>query len=690
MILEIAAVASAMLGSICVAALGYVAYILHRREALSFIEQKSRLPDATKYENIQALLESSREEYDTVRDELASARQTIAEADLTRETLEQTKADLQQLETRKAECDRVAAELELKRKDLDELLEKLADIESEAVSTSERLAQLRKETYEAEIASKGARHEAEVATQELSELRQDVGELRLEVAELKQQREDEERNISKLTDKIEGLKTTAKQNLREVENEKERAQSDLDRAINEIDKIGAEKEKLAREKTDLEGAVDRLEAEKNSIEGHLPALKEAYAALNSGVTAQGASQASGAPLAESELWLPVLSGGSATSKAPDELEALRNLQRNLKSLNLNFDERTLYAFHTSLKSSSTSPLITLAGVSGTGKSELPRRYAQTMGINFLNSAVQPRWDSPQDLFEFYDYLEQRFRPTEITRALLQMDTVGAEDGRGWETPDDYASKRLDKEMLIILLDEMNLARVEYYFSEFLSKLETRRGVNRSNTESRKLAEIVLEVSGRSSDQEPLRVFVDENILFVGTMNEDESTLALSDKVIDRSNIMRFGSPKTIQPQTRIAKELAVAPKLLHSDWKAWGRTEHDLAEEDQRKLLTWIETIREALSGVGRPFAYRVVYGMLDYAANYPEVDNRIEFAMGDQIEQRVLPKLIGMDNHETASQNALKKIQKVLAEIDDGALQQEIQSCSRKDYFQWNGLDRT
>ncbi len=63
---------------------------------------------------------------------------------------------------------------------------------------------------------------------------------------------------------------------------------------------------------------------------------------------------------------------------------------------------------------------------------------------------------------------------------------------------------------------------------------------------------------------------------------------------------------------------------------------------------------------------------------------------MGDQIEQRVLPKLIGMDNHETASQNALKKIQKVLAEIDDGALQQEIQSCSRKDYFQWNGLDRT
>lgn len=690
MILEIAAVASAMLGSICVAALGYVAYTLHRREALSFIEQKSRLPDATKYENLEALLESCRVEYDSIRDDLVNARQAIEDAERARTWLDETKAELKQLETKKEECDRVEAELASKTGEFEDLLARIAEIELEAVAKSERLSQLRKESCEAEIAFKNAQQELEATTEQLSELRQEVGDLQLEVADLKRQSEDEERKISKLNKKIDELRDKANQGLRQVAEKRDRTQSDLERIMDELENVGAEKEKVTREKRDLEGAVDKLEAEKNSIEGHLPALKDAYAALNNGVTAQGSGQARGAPLSESELWLPVLSGGAANSKKLDELEALKHLQRNLGSMNLNFDERRLFAFHTSLKSSSTSPLITLAGVSGTGKSELPRRYAQTMGINFLNSAVQPRWDSPQDLFGFYDYLEQRFRPTEITRALLQMDTVGAEAGRGWETPDGYDSRRLEKEMLIILLDEMNLARVEYYFSEFLSKLETRRGVKRESVESRKMAEIVLEVSGRSSDQEPLRVFVDENVLFVGTMNEDESTLALSDKVIDRSNILRFGSPKKIQPQASIAKELDVAPKLLHSDWQSWGRTQHDLADEDQQKLLKWIETIREALSGVGRPFAYRVVYGMLDYAANYPEVENRIEHAMGDQIEQRVLPKLIGMDNHEGASKVALDTIRRVLAEIGDNALQQEIQSCSKKDYFQWNGFDRT
>ncbi len=100
-------------------------------------------------------------------------------------------------------------------------------------------------------------------------------------------------------------------------------------------------------------------------------------------------------------------------------------------MGLKFGNRVLYAFHTALKTTDSSLLVTLAGVSGTGKSELPLRYAEAAGMNFLNVAIQPRWDSPQDLFGLYDYLERRFRPTELTRALIQMDTIGEMEGRGW-------------------------------------------------------------------------------------------------------------------------------------------------------------------------------------------------------------------------------------------------------------------
>ncbi|MFM8325429.1 MAG: hypothetical protein ACKN9U_11250, partial [Pirellulaceae bacterium] len=167
----------------------------------------------------------------------------------------------------------------------------------------------------------------------------------------------------------------------------------------------------------------------------------------------------------------------------------------------------LRAFHTSLKVTDISPLVVLAGISGTGKSELPRRYAESMGMHFLNVAVQPRWDSPQDMFGFFNYLENRYRATELGRALVQMDPFYREDQRGWSIPEGW-DHSLSSQMLLILLDEMNLARVEYYFSEFLSRLETRRGIDRNDAESRRKAEIGLEVGSGKSKTPIMQLFVD--------------------------------------------------------------------------------------------------------------------------------------------------------------------------------------
>ena len=93
-------------------------------------------------------------------------------------------------------------------------------------------------------------------------------------------------------------------------------------------------------------------------------------------------------------------------EAEEEKNALLRVEKLLEDSGLEFSRRTINAFHTSLKTAVISPLTVLAGISGTGKSQLPRRYADAMGIHFLKLPVQPRWDSPQDLFGFYNYIEK--------------------------------------------------------------------------------------------------------------------------------------------------------------------------------------------------------------------------------------------------------------------------------------------
>ena len=129
-------------------------------------------------------------------------------------------------------------------------------------------------------------------------------------------------------------------------------------------------------------------------------------------------------------------------------------------------------------------------------------------------------------------------------------------------------------MNIVLLDEMNLARVEYYFSDMLSKLELRRNMsNRFSDEERIPAEIEIEGGAIGDSQLARRLFVNSNILFVGTMNEDETTQSLSDKVMDRSNVLRFGKPSSINAKMDIAIFNDIYPKLENymqlKQWKKW-------------------------------------------------------------------------------------------------------------------------
>jgi septal ring factor EnvC (AmiA/AmiB activator) len=312
-----------------------------------------------------------------------------------------------------------------------------------------------------------------------------------------------------------------------------------------------------------------------------------------------------------------------------EIDALDRVHKWLEKSGLHFHPRVIRSFHTAMKVNETTQIAVLAGISGTGKSQLPRLYAAAMGIGFLQVPVQPRWDSPQDLMGFYNYIEGRFRPTDMARALWHL------DGQHDSTFNDR--------MMLVLLDEMNLARVEYYFSDFLSRLESRPPKERvGDANLRKDAEIELEIP-MSEGQTAPRVFPGYNLLFAGTMNEDESTQSLSDKVVDRANVMRFTAPTKIS-HAGISGILPAPEALPRAKWDAWVKPTRQVDQHPQ--VAQSVERMRALMQNFKRPFGHRLGRAIMAYVANYPQGEGieSINEALADQVEMRLLPKLRGVE----------------------------------------------
>ena len=259
-----------------------------------------------------------------------------------------------------------------------------------------------------------------------------------------------------------------------------------------------------------------------------------------------------------------------------------------------------------------------------------------------------------------------------------------------ELNSDWAKERV----LLVLLDEMNLARTEYYFSEFLSKLELRREVrDPSIKHDRTQAEIALDTGpGKTRFQ----IWVGNNVLFVGTMNEDETTQSLSDKVLDRANVIRFGKPDERAQSNRNINKSRNGPSsfLTIGQWQSWqkiatGREEwHDDVVDFTRKL-------NRAMDRIGRPFGFRVQQAIEHYVNNYPQISegNRYKLAMADQLEQKIIPKLRGLDIHSDNANQCLSEIENIIADLDDDELVAAFEitrSESREvGMFQWRGVTR-
>lgn len=355
-----------------------------------------------------------------------------------------------------------------------------------------------------------------------------------------------------------------------------------------------------------------------------------------------------------------------------ELNWLRGIKEKMDASEIKISDKLLYAFHTSVKIHDWSPLVVLAGVSGTGKSELPRQYAHHGGMNFISVPVKPDWDSMQSLFGYYNSIENKFEPTELSRAIYYMQ-----------------SAEMKNTMLLVLLDEMNLAYVELYFSDLLSKFETNRGTDDT---------ITYEIS-LGANEAPEKMEIGKNILWVGTMNEDETTKALSDKVVDRSTLLTFPRPRTLVSRRSDIKIPETEKRLTRGVWAKW--CSNTLSEEqlnskgfDIEKYRRIIEEINDQMSKVNRNLGHRVWQSIERYVFSHPltvsNINNGSEFkkqfdsAFAEAVAFKVMPKLRGIEV-SGESKKVLESIGNIISQDIPSLTEDYKQAMSLSSrIFQW------
>jgi len=217
---------------------------------------------------------------------------------------------------------------------------------------------------------------------------------------------------------------------------------------------------------------------------------------------------------------------------------------------------TLPTIQALFASMGTSKIIILEGISGTGKTSLPYALGRFFQNNAVICSVQPSWRDRTELLGFYNDFTHKFTETEFLRAIYE--TTYRQDPN------------------IIVLDEMNLARIEYYFAEFLSIMEM-PNVNEWN--------IDLISSPEPGDPKHLhdgKLLIPQNAWFIGTANNDDSTFTITDKVYDRAMSIFFDN-KGIAFDNEFTESLALPYSYLE---KLYGEalTNYPLSQKSLDKF----------------------------------------------------------------------------------------------------------
>lgn len=326
-----------------------------------------------------------------------------------------------------------------------------------------------------------------------------------------------------------------------------------------------------------------------------------------------------------------------------------------------------------------SRLIILQGMSGTGKSSLPRIFSQAIsGFNRL-IPVESSWRDRNELLGYYNDFNKKFNAKSFTIELYRS-----------------SKERCQAIPTFIVLDEMNLARIEYYFSDFLAILQepdhekwlielvssdmrtlpmelpdsvkakmrredpaifaiwekierSRQGDLKAETsdEDKELLTIYLSKLGQLTGAKDLidgrKIKVTDNIWFIGTANRDESTFEISDKVYDRAQVVSLNRKGVSEGNYTpvIAKYISVE-KLQALFQEAINNNRYKKEVEERLEALDSVLMDKFDLS-----FGNRIVTQTINFAGVYTAAQGKINDALDYQISTKILRKVITSDDEE-------------------------------------------
>ena len=199
---------------------------------------------------------------------------------------------------------------------------------------------------------------------------------------------------------------------------------------------------------------------------------------------------------------------------PELVELFRNFAAS--KLHLYYKTDMIRLFISALAS---TKLVILQGISGTGKTSLAYAWGKFLKHDSCVASVQPSWRDRTELFGYFNEFTKKFNETEVLKEIYQA---------GY-TDDIYT----------VILDEMNISRVEYYFAEMLSILEM------PNHD-----EWIVELVPSAWKSDPKRLIdgklkIADNVWYIGTINNDDSTFMVTDKVYDRAMPLDINDKGTI-------------------------------------------------------------------------------------------------------------------------------------------------
>lgn len=265
---------------------------------------------------------------------------------------------------------------------------------------------------------------------------------------------------------------------------------------------------------------------------------------------------------------------------------LVSIRQAIADCGLRLSDRVLRRYHLALK---TRGFVILAGVSGTGKTWLAQAYADAVGADCQVVPVAPNWTTNEDLLGYRNPLDGIYQDTAFSRFLRKASLAHQQ----------AVASSSRSQPFHVVLDEMNLARVEHYFAKFLSALELR---------ARPPYLASIELAPEDTVQLP------PNLVFIGTVNVDETTHGFADKVYDRAQLIELDVPRA-----QIVEHI--------------GKCDHGDALAQAWEILRPVA-----------PFAYRVI----DEVRQYVEASEKLEVswqeALDEQILQKLLPKIRGAD----------------------------------------------